>query len=103
MFHYTIVIYANRMPTADPPGRYNVPSISEVEVVCLLENNWTKDISYYELAYEKLSEVHYLYDSLKNRLMFCRGEDEYSINIAQVNRITRDLVQKNSCVIITIV
>lgn len=42
-----------------------------------------------------ISETHRSYDALQYPLMFCHGEDDYSINIPQVNPNTKVPLRKS--------
>ena len=97
---YNVVIHTNKILTSEHRGRYNAPSTSEVTVVIAGQQfdkrdivPWTRNENLH-----KISELHRSYDSLQCPLMFCRGEDRYSIDIPQVNPVTREPVQKKvSC------
>ncbi|XP_045456269.1 uncharacterized protein LOC123666107 [Melitaea cinxia] len=96
---YNVVIHASRVPDGEHRGRYNAPSTSEVAVVAGQQFD-KRDIVLRsrDENLHKISELHHSYDSLQYPLMFCRGEDGYTIDIPQVNPSTGDRVQKKvSC------
>ncbi|XP_045456077.1 uncharacterized protein LOC123665891 [Melitaea cinxia] len=97
---YNVVIHASRVPDGEHRGRYNAPSTSEVAVVIAGQQFHKRDIVLRsrDENLHKISELHRSYDSLQYPLMFCRGEDGYTIDIPQVNPSTGDRVQKKvSC------
>ncbi|XP_045456894.1 uncharacterized protein LOC123666920 [Melitaea cinxia] len=97
---YNVVIHASRVPDGEHRGRYNAPSTSEVAVVIAGQQFDKRDIVLRsrDENLHKISELHRSYDSLQYPLMFCRGEDGYTIDIPQVNPSTGDRVQKKvSC------
>ncbi|XP_045455771.1 uncharacterized protein LOC123665525 [Melitaea cinxia] len=97
---YNVVIHASRVPDGEHRGRYNAPSTSEVAVVIAGQQFDKRDIVLRsrDENLHKISELHRSYDSLQYPLMFCRGEDGYTIDILQVNPSTGDRVQKKvSC------
>ncbi|XP_045453030.1 uncharacterized protein LOC123662192 [Melitaea cinxia] len=97
---YNVLIHASRVPDGEHRGRYNAPSTSEVAVVIAGQQFDKRDIVLRsrDENLHKISELHRSYDSLQYPLMFCRGEDGYTIDIPQVNPSTGDRVQKKvSC------
>ena len=93
---YNVVIKANKIPTGEHCGRYNDRFTSEVAVVNAGQQIDERDIVLRsrDENLHKISELLRTYDSLQYPLMFCRVEDGYSIDIPQINPVTREPVQK---------
>lgn len=95
---FNIVIHANKTPAGEHRGRYNAPSTNEMAVVIAGQQFDKRDIvlSCRDNKLLKISELHRSYDSLQYPLMFCRGEDGYSVDIPQVDSVTGASLEKKS-------
>ncbi|XP_060881727.1 uncharacterized protein LOC132953221 [Metopolophium dirhodum] len=97
---YKLVIHSNKVPIGEHRGRYNAPSTSEVAVIITGQQFDKRDIVLRcrDDNLQIISELHRSYDSLQYPLMFPYGEDGYSIDIPQVDPVTRVPTQKKvSC------
>lgn len=81
---FKIVIRAARKPQAEHRGRYNTPQTDEVAILIVGQEFSKRDI-----ALTRLSEIYRSYDALQYPLMFCYGQNGYSIDVSQVNPITK--------------
>ena len=90
-----VEIHANKIVTGEHRGRYNAPSTSEVAVVIARHQFDKRDrvLRSRDENLQKILELYRSYDSLQYPLMIFRGEDGYSIDIPQVNTVTREPVQ----------
>ncbi|XP_065356368.1 uncharacterized protein LOC135950766 [Calliphora vicina] len=95
---YQIVIRADRKPAEAHSGRFNEPSCSEVALVIVGQQFEKRDIilKSHDNKLQRISELHKSYDTLQYPLMFCRGEDGYSINIALRDPITKRPIPKKT-------
>jgi len=82
---FKVVIHADRKPVNQHRGRYNAPSTSEVALVIVGQDFEKRDIILQsrDTKLVRINETHRAYDALQYLLMFCRGEDGYSIKIPQ--------------------
>ncbi|XP_046681373.1 uncharacterized protein LOC124368141 [Homalodisca vitripennis] len=82
---FKVVIRADRKPSGEHKGRFNTPATSEVAMVIVSQEFNKRDIILYSRNTQlvRISETHRSYDALQYPLVFCRGEDGYSINIPQ--------------------
>lgn len=82
---FKVVIHADRKPVNQHRGRYNAPSTSEVALGIVGEDFEKRDIILQsrDTKLVRINETHRAYDALQYPLMFCRGEDGYSIKIPQ--------------------
>lgn len=90
--NFEVVIYADKTPAGQHRGRYNAPTTDEVAVIISGQEFGRRDIVLHSRdggALKRISELHRSYDALQYPLMFCRGEDGYSIAIPQVDPVTR--------------
>ncbi|XP_060864656.1 uncharacterized protein LOC132940872 [Metopolophium dirhodum] len=97
---YKLVIHFNKVPNGEHRGRYNAPSTSEVAVTITGQQFDKRDIVLRcrDDNLQIISELHRSFDSLQYPLMFPYGEDGYSIDIPQVDPVTRVPTQeKVSC------
>ena len=79
------MIHADRKPANQHRGRYNAPSTSEVALVIVGQDFEKRDIILQsrDTKLVRINETHRAYDALQYPLMFCRGEDGYSIKLPQ--------------------
>ncbi|XP_071575058.1 uncharacterized protein [Temnothorax nylanderi] len=82
---FEVVIHADRKPDDAHRGRFNAPIVNEVALVIVGQQFDKRDIvlQSHDNKLRRISEVHRSYDALQYPLMFCRGEDGYSIAIPQ--------------------
>ncbi|XP_036343195.1 uncharacterized protein LOC118752408 [Rhagoletis pomonella] len=86
--NHKIKIDANKTPAGDHRGRYNQPTSSnEVAIVISGDDFQPRDIVLQRRndTLQRVNETHRKYDALQYPLMFCRGEDGYSIDIKLIN------------------
>lgn len=89
--NFQVVIRADRKPANGHPGCYNVASSNEVALVIVGQQFEKRDIviQSHDNKLQRISELHRSYDALQYPLMFCYGEDGYSIDIFQKNPTTK--------------
>ncbi|GBN43661.1 hypothetical protein AVEN_262639-1 [Araneus ventricosus] len=77
-------------------GRFNVPSVTEVTVVIVVQVFERRDIvlNSRDNRLVRISETHRAYGALQYPFMFCRGEDGYSIDIPQKDPKTKEALKK---------
>jgi len=82
---FKVMIHADRKPANEHRGRYKAPTTSEVALVIMRHDLKKIDIVLHsrDTKLVRISETHRAYDALQYPLIFCRGEDEYFINIPQ--------------------
>lgn len=88
---YKLVIHSKKVPNSEHRGRYNAPSTSEVAVIITGQQFDKREIVLRcrDDNLQIISELHRSYDSLQYSLIFPYGEDGYSIDIPQVDPVTR--------------
>lgn len=93
---FRMIINANRKPTGAHTGRYNVPSTTYVALLIVGQTFEKRDIVLHsrDTRLVRISETHRAYDALQYPLMFCHGEDGYSINIPQIDPATNVPLKK---------
>ena len=79
---FEVVIHADRLPADAHRGRFNAPAANEVALVIVGQQFERRDIvlQSHDNRLRRISEIHRSYDALQYPLLFCRGEDGYSIN-----------------------
>lgn len=85
-----IIIRSDKKPVDQHTRRYNEPTSSEVAVLIIGQEFNTRDIvlNLRNNKIQRIKEIHRSYDCLQYPLIFCYGEDGYSINIPQINPIS---------------
>lgn len=80
---YQIVINADKVPSGEHAGRFNAPTVDEVAVIMVGDpvDSRAIKITRRDSTVNTISDIHRLYDALKNPLIFWEGQDEYLINI----------------------
>lgn len=93
---FKIVIRADRKPQAEHRGRYNTPQTDEVAILIVGQEFSKRDIVLRarDDTLTRVSEIHRSYDALQYPLMFCYGQNGYSIDVSQVNPITKISLNK---------
>lgn len=86
----------NPLQNIDYRGCYNAPTTSEVALVILGQEFEKRDIILHSRNSRllRISETHRSYDAFQYALMFCRGEDGYSIDISQRDPISKAPLKK---------
>ncbi|XP_050323146.1 uncharacterized protein LOC126754957 [Bactrocera neohumeralis] len=84
---HKIVIRADRRPIGEHERRFNAPINNEVVVVIVGDEFQSRDIVLRRRnnQLQRLCETHRSYDALQYPILFCRGEDGYSINLKMVD------------------
>lgn len=82
---FEVVIHADRKPADVHAGRFNAPTANEVALVIVGQQFEQRDIvlQSHDNTLRRISEIHRSYDALQYPLLFCRGEDGYSIALPQ--------------------
>lgn len=82
---FEVVIHADRKPADVHGGRFNAPTANEVALVIVGQQFEQRDIvlQSHDNTLRRISEIHRSYDALQYPLLFCRGEDGYSIALPQ--------------------
>ncbi|KAE9523332.1 hypothetical protein AGLY_016280 [Aphis glycines] len=77
-------------------GRFNAPTQNEIALIIGSQKFENKDIvlQSHDNKLQCISEIHRAYDALQYPLMFCHGEDGYSINIPLCNPTTKLPLEK---------
>lgn len=93
---FKVVIHADRKPVDGHRGQFNAPTTSEVALVIVGQEFAKRDIILHsrDSKLQRISETHRSYDALQYPLMFCRGEDGYSIAIPQCDPNTKAPLKK---------
>ncbi|XP_054260248.1 uncharacterized protein LOC128984903 [Macrosteles quadrilineatus] len=93
---FQVLIHADKKPTNAHRGRYNAPVSGEVGAVVVGQEFGKRDIliKSRDNKLQRISETHRAYDALQYPLMFCYGEDGYSISISQYDPVTKTHLQK---------
>ncbi|XP_063924679.1 uncharacterized protein LOC135138632 [Zophobas morio] len=93
---FEVVIHADRKPANAHIGRYNAQTTSEVALVIVGQQFDKRDIvlQNHDNKLHRISELHRSYDALQYPLLFCYGEDGYSIDIPQYDPKTKTSLQK---------
>lgn len=88
---FKVVIHADKKPQREHRGRFNAPTANEVAVVLVDQHFDRRDIILESRSnsLQRISEIHRAYDALQYPLMFCWGDDGYSINIPQRDPTTK--------------
>ncbi|XP_024888866.1 uncharacterized protein LOC112465530, partial [Temnothorax curvispinosus] len=83
--NFEVIIHADRKPIDAHGGRYNAPTANEVALVIVGQQFEQRDIVLHshDNTLKRISEIHRSYDALQYPLLFCRGEDGYSIALSQ--------------------
>ncbi|XP_054720603.1 uncharacterized protein LOC129230227 [Uloborus diversus] len=83
--NFQVMIHADRMPANAHKGRFNAPSANEVALVIVGQQFQQRDIilESRNAKQQRISELHRAYDALQYPLMFCYGEDGYSVDVLQ--------------------
>ena len=94
---FQVIIHADRKPPDAHRGRFNEPAANEVAILIVGQTFEKRDIVLHsrDNRLQKINEIHRSYDALQYSLMFCRGEDGYSISVPQVDAITKQPLSKN--------
>lgn len=84
---HKIVIRADRRPVGEHERRFNAPLNNEVAVVIVGDEFQSRDIVLRRRnnTLQRVYETHRSYDALQYPILFCRGEDGYSINLKMVD------------------
>ncbi|XP_071642973.1 uncharacterized protein [Temnothorax longispinosus] len=92
---FEVVIHADRKPADAHRGRFNAPIANEVALVIVGQQFDQRDIvlQSHDNKLRRISEIHRSYDALQYPLLFCRGEDGYSITIPQRDPQTKLLLK----------
>ncbi|XP_024893230.1 uncharacterized protein LOC112468336 [Temnothorax curvispinosus] len=92
---FEVVIYADRKPADAHRGRFNAPIANEVALVIVGQQFDQRDIvlQSHDNKLRRISKIHRSYDALQYPLLFCRGEDGYSITIPQRDPQTKLLLK----------
>jgi len=96
---FKVVIRADRKPTNAHVGRFNAPTQNEIALIIGSQQFEIRDIvlQSHDNKLQRISKIHRAYDALQYPLMFCHGEDGYSIDIPLFNPATKlPLEKKNS-------
>ncbi|XP_044313734.1 uncharacterized protein LOC123037405 [Drosophila rhopaloa] len=93
---FKMVIHANKKPVRAHRGRYNAPQANEVALVLVDQQFEKRDIIIegYNNQLKRISELHRSYDALQYPLMFCHGEDGYTIDIPKIDPVSKKNVKK---------
>ncbi|XP_066434063.1 uncharacterized protein [Eleutherodactylus coqui] len=93
---FQIVIHAERNPVNAHKGCFNKPTVNEVAVVIVGQTFEKRDIVLQatDSKLHRISEIHRSYDALQYPIMFCYGEDGYSISLPQVHPTTKQPLNK---------
>ena len=88
---FEVVIHADRKPAGAHGGRFNAPTENEVALVLVGQQFEQRDIvlQSHDNKLRRISEIHRSYDALQYPLLFCRGEDGYTISLAQRDPVTK--------------
>ena len=93
---FKVVINAERKPPDSHRGRFNAPTSNEVALVMVGQQFEKRDIilESHDNSLQRISEIHRSYDALQYPLLFCRGEDGYSISLPQRDPATKLTLKK---------
>ncbi|XP_076301721.1 uncharacterized protein LOC143219730 [Lasioglossum baleicum] len=93
---FKVAINAERKPPDSHRGRFNVPTSNEVALVMVGQQFEKRDIilESHDNSLKRISEIHRSYDALQYPLLFCRGEDGYSISLPQRDPQTNQTLKK---------
>ncbi|XP_071574697.1 uncharacterized protein [Temnothorax nylanderi] len=82
---FEVIIHADKKPVDVHGGRFNAPTANEVALVIVGQQFEQRDIvlQSHDNTLRRISEIHRSYDVLQYPLLFCRGEDGYSIALPQ--------------------
>ncbi|KAL4132202.1 hypothetical protein QTP88_009407 [Uroleucon formosanum] len=89
--NFQVVIHTDRKPANRHKDCYNAATTNEVALVIVGQQFEKRDIiiQSHDNLLQRISELHRSYDALQYPLMFCYGEDGYSIDISQKDAITK--------------
>ncbi|XP_073827769.1 uncharacterized protein [Musca autumnalis] len=89
--NFNVVIHAEKTPQNAHRRRYNAPTCKEIAIVIEGQQFQKRDIVIRSRDNEchHINELHRSYDPLQYPLMFCRGEDGYSINIPLIDPVSK--------------
>ncbi|KAL4098553.1 hypothetical protein QTP88_023139 [Uroleucon formosanum] len=89
--NFQVVIHADRKPANGHKGCYNAATTNEIALVIVGQQFEKRDIiiQSHDNRLQRISELHRSYDALQCPLMFCYGEDGYSIDISQKDATTK--------------
>ncbi|XP_063920741.1 uncharacterized protein LOC135135573 [Zophobas morio] len=92
---FEVVIHADRKPANAHTSRYNATT-SEVALVIVGQQFEKRDIvlQNHDNKLHRISVLHRSYDAVQYPLLFCYGEDGYSIDIPQYYPKTKTSLQK---------
>ena len=93
---FKVVINADKKPLNAHKGRFNKPTVREVGVVIVGQAFENRDIvlKSRDNKLQRIKETHRSYDALQYPLMFCYGEDGYSVSIPQVHAVSKLAMKK---------
>ncbi|XP_060858512.1 uncharacterized protein LOC132935889 [Metopolophium dirhodum] len=94
--NFQVVIHADRKSANGHKGCYNAATCNEVALVIVGQQFEKRDIiiQSHDNRLQRISELHRSYDALQYPLMFCYGEDGYSIDISQKDATTKLITDK---------
>lgn len=94
-----------KKPPQEHRGRFNAPSTNEVVLVMAGQQFEHRDIilENHSQSLRRISELHRSYDALQYPLLFCRGEDGYSICLPQHDPIKTPLKKQFPLPVITLI
>ncbi|KAL4141455.1 hypothetical protein QTP88_004092 [Uroleucon formosanum] len=89
--NFQVVIHADRKPANGHKGCYNAATTNKVALVIVGQQFEKPDIiiQSHDNRLQRISELYKSYDALQYPLMFCYGEDGYSIDISQKDTTTK--------------
>lgn len=95
--NFKVIIHADRTPANAHKGRYNAPSVNEVALLMVGQEFTKRDIiiESHDEKLHRISEIHRSYDALQYPLLFCRGENGYSVDIPHFDPKTKMFVTKS--------
>ncbi|XP_044594412.1 uncharacterized protein LOC123271894 [Cotesia glomerata] len=93
-----IIIRSDKKPVDQHTRRYNAPTSNEVAVLMVGQEFNKRDIvlNLRNNTLQRINEIHRSYDCLQYPLIFCYGDDGYSIDIPQVNPVSRQPIQNKT-------
>lgn len=100
---FQVGVHTDRKPTDTHGGHFNAPTANEVTLVIVGQQFEQRDIALQNadntfVMHNLLcfNEFHQSYDALQYLLLFCRGENGYSIALPQRNPETKLTLKKAS-------
>lgn len=93
---FKVVINAERKPLDSHRGRFNAPTSNEVALVMVGQQFEKRDVilESHDNSLQRINEIYRSYDALQYPLLFCRGEDGYSISVPQRDPETKLKLKK---------